>query len=192
MADFSLEVFVRVWTDSGAAIGISTRLGLGRLRHLETHAQWLQAKVRTGAIQVRKVRGEVNPADLYAKYLPSRIKIAELVKLFGCESATAPLLRPVESADSQGGQPSGGHLPAFHLREAEAHNTELLLHLHSEDDVDSLFPRLRAFPQWRMWRTARGPRIVKCALMVSQAMRPGFLTGARGARMLPRVGGRPV
>ena len=37
MADFSLMVPVRVWTDSSAAIGVSTRSGLGKLRHLETH-----------------------------------------------------------------------------------------------------------------------------------------------------------
>ena len=99
MSDFGLSVPVRVWTDSSAALGISTRSGLGKLRHLETHTLWVQGKVRTGAIQVRKVRGDVNPADLFTKHLPSSIKIAQLVKLFGCEhregrSTAAPLLRP--------------------------------------------------------------------------------------------------
>ena len=32
---------VRVWTDSSAAIGISTRQGLGKLRHVECHSLWL-------------------------------------------------------------------------------------------------------------------------------------------------------
>ena len=64
MRDFGLTVPVRVWTDSSAAIGIATRSGLGKLRHLETHTLWVQEKVRNGHIQVRKVRGEVNPADL--------------------------------------------------------------------------------------------------------------------------------
>ena len=48
MRDFGLETPVRVWTDSSAAIGISTRSGLGKLRHLETHTLWVQKKVRTG------------------------------------------------------------------------------------------------------------------------------------------------
>ena len=65
MSDFGLSVPVRVWTDSSAALGISTRSGLGKLRHLETHTLWVQEKVRTGAIQVRKVRGDVNLADLF-------------------------------------------------------------------------------------------------------------------------------
>ena len=45
----------------------------------------MHEKVRTGAIQVRKVRGDVNPADLFTKHLPSSIKIAQIVKLFGCD-----------------------------------------------------------------------------------------------------------
>ena len=32
--------------------------------------------MRTGAIHIRKVRGEVNPADLFKKHLPSSIKTA--------------------------------------------------------------------------------------------------------------------
>ena len=70
MRDFGLAVPVRVWTDSSAALGISTRSGLGKLRHLETHTLWVQEKVRTGAIQVRKVRGDVNPADVFTKHFP--------------------------------------------------------------------------------------------------------------------------
>ena len=82
MSDFGLRMPVRVWTDSSAALGIAGRSGLGKLRHLETHTLWVQEKVRTGAIQVRRVRGEVNPADLFTKHLPSSIKIWQLVKLF--------------------------------------------------------------------------------------------------------------
>ena len=85
MKDFGIDTPVRVRTDSSAALGIATRSGLGKLRHLETHTLWVQEKVRTGAIQVRKVRGDVNPADLFTKHLPSKDKIHQLVKLFGCE-----------------------------------------------------------------------------------------------------------
>ena len=56
MKDFGHDTRVRVWTDSSAALGISTRSGLGKLRHLETHTLWVQEKVRTGAIQVSKVQ----------------------------------------------------------------------------------------------------------------------------------------
>lgn len=151
MRDFGLTVPVRVWTDSSAALGISTRSGLGKLRHLETHTLWVQEKVRVGAIQVRKVRGDVNPADLFTKHLPSRDKIAQLVKLFGCEyregrSAAAPMLRPLDPTGDQGGQSSGGHLPTFEVRDAEMHDIDILPHMHAEADLARLFPLLGAPP----------------------------------------------
>ena len=151
MRDFGLAVPVRVWTDSSAALGISTRSGLGKFRHLEAHTLWVQEKVRTGAIQVRKVRGDVNPADLFTKHFPSRDKIAQLVKLFGCEyregrSAAAPMLRPQDPTGDQGGQSSGGHLPTFEVRDAEIHDIDVLPHMHAEADLARLFPLLGALP----------------------------------------------
>ena len=93
---------VRVWTDSSAALGFSTRSRLGKLRHLETRALWVQEKVRPGAIQVGKVRGDVSPAEIFTKHVPSKNKIHQLVWLCRCECragrlSAAPLLRPKES-----------------------------------------------------------------------------------------------
>ena len=162
MQDFGLKTPVRVWTDSSAAIGISTRSGLGKLRHLETHTLWVQEKVRTGAIEVRKVRGDVNPADLFTKHLPSKDKIHQLVGLFGCEyrsgrAEAAPLLRPKDPSGGKGGQPTAGYLPTFTMRQAAVHTNDegeedhqvphdmnLLPHLHKPEDMEKLFPRLSA------------------------------------------------
>ena len=83
MEDLNLKLPVRAWTDSSAALGIASRSGFGKLRHLETHTLWLQEKVRTGAITVKRVRGEVNPADLFTKHLPSIEKVHQLLNLFG-------------------------------------------------------------------------------------------------------------
>ena len=52
-----------------AARGIIHRAGLGKLRHLETGYLWLQAAVRAKRLQVRKVLGSENPADLFTKHL---------------------------------------------------------------------------------------------------------------------------
>ena len=38
------KVKVRVWTDSSAAMGISKRSGLGKLRHVQTHTHTLGAR----------------------------------------------------------------------------------------------------------------------------------------------------
>ena len=85
MRDLGYEIPVRVWTDSSAAMGICQRQGLGKLRHVDTQALWIQQKVRTGAIELRKVRGEVNPGDLFTKFLSSRERVESLVRLFSCE-----------------------------------------------------------------------------------------------------------
>ena len=81
MEDMGTKVGVRVWTDSGAAMGVCGRSGLGKLRHVQTHTLWVQECVRTGAIQLRKVNGLVNPADLFTKHLTSRDRVTQLVEL---------------------------------------------------------------------------------------------------------------
>ena len=105
--------------------------------------------MRTKAISVRKIRGEVNPADLFTKHLPRKDKVHQFLGLFGCEhrtgrAASAPLLRPHgtdgrECSQSDGGDP----LPTFNL-EAEFHDEHMLPHLHSDDDVRRMFPSIQA------------------------------------------------
>jgi hypothetical protein len=132
MSDYGIDLPVRLWTDSSAALGISKRSGLCKIRHLDTHTLWLQEKVRTKAVEVRKVKGEENPADLFTKYLPSKDKVHSLVNLFGCEyrdgrAESAPLLRPNDP------QP---------VNSVDA--TVTLPHLHSEQDIEKLYPRFEA------------------------------------------------
>ena len=97
MEDLGVTAQVKINEDSTAAKGIANSTGLGRVRHVEVNQLWVQEKVRTGAISVKKVWGEVNPADLFTKHLPSREKVHQLLGLFGCEyrsgrAAAAPLL----------------------------------------------------------------------------------------------------
>ena len=108
--------------------------------------------MRTGAIAVRKVRGDVNPADLFTKHLPSRDKIHQLTALFGCEyragrAQSAPLLRPNDVGGQQGGHLSTEEvLPNFVIAEAEAHDISRLPHLHSDIEIQRFFPRISAAP----------------------------------------------
>ena len=69
LRDLGMRVSVMLYTDSSAARGIIHRAGLGKLRHLETGYLWLQAAVRQKRLQVRKVLGTENPADLMTKHL---------------------------------------------------------------------------------------------------------------------------
>ena len=75
LRDLGVEARLRVWTDPSAAICICNRQGLGKLRHFDTHTLWIQQAVRTGRIDLRKVLGEENLADLLAKHSLSRQRL---------------------------------------------------------------------------------------------------------------------
>ena len=64
-----LSNIVHIGTDSSAAKSFVNRRGLGRMRHLEIRDLWLQKEVRDGKVEVSKIRGEQNPADLMTKIL---------------------------------------------------------------------------------------------------------------------------
>ncbi len=98
LSDLGASVPLRVWTDSSAAVGICQRQGLGKLRHLDTQTLWVQQAVRTGRVDLRKVLGERNPADLLTKHSLSRARLEMLVGLHGCRylegrAETAPKTR---------------------------------------------------------------------------------------------------
>ena len=98
LSDLGISLPLRVWTDSSAAIGIAERQGLGKLRHVSTHLLWVQQAVRTRRIDLRKIRGDANPADLLTKFTANKDKLDNLVKLFGCEfrggrAQSSPMLR---------------------------------------------------------------------------------------------------
>ena len=80
--DLGVRLPVRIWTDSSATIGICGRQGLDNLRHVATRTLWVQQRVRSGELEIRNVRGEVNPADLFTKHVSSEERVAELLKLF--------------------------------------------------------------------------------------------------------------
>ena len=99
---------------------------------------------------MKKVRGEVNPADLFTKHLPSREKVHQLLKLFGCEyrdgrAAAAPLLRPHGPEDRQGGHSTFDPLPTFVAElEAQLHDPDVLPHMYPKVDIDKMFPTIPA------------------------------------------------
>jgi len=102
LRDMQRHLPLRLWTDSSAAIGICSRQGLGKLRHLDTHTLWVQQAVREKRVDLRKVDGEANPADVMTKHFCSRDKLAHLVSLYGCKctagrSEAAPQVRQGQS-----------------------------------------------------------------------------------------------
>ena len=101
--DAGFRLPLRVWTDSAVAMGTAGRQGLGKLRHVECHTLWLQQRLRRKQLELWKVLGEENPADLFTKHLESAKKLGQLVSLFGCRfqggrAEAAPQLKRSEAA----------------------------------------------------------------------------------------------
>ena len=66
--DMGFQYDITVYIDSSAAKGISSRRGLGKVRHIELNELWLQEQVARGRIAIRKIRGEDNFSDSLTKH----------------------------------------------------------------------------------------------------------------------------
>ena len=69
LRDLGSSVRVCVMTDSSAAKGMASRKGLGKVRHVEVNQLWVQQKVGSGEIELRKVEGVNNLADALTKHV---------------------------------------------------------------------------------------------------------------------------
>ena len=92
-----------VWTDSSASIGMCSRQGIGKVRHMDTQVMWIQQRVRNGDLGLRKVGGEWNPADILTKADIPRERMEKLLNSMSCSfeegrASSAPLLK------TEGGQ----------------------------------------------------------------------------------------
>ena len=68
LRDVGIDVKIKICTDASAAKGMAARRGLGQVRHIEVHQLWLQEKVNKGQIQIEKVPGKKNIADVLTKH----------------------------------------------------------------------------------------------------------------------------
>ena len=83
-ADMGWSLKPRVHSDATAAIGISKRRGLGKIRHLHTCDLWVQEQTRTERVLLEKILGTENPADIFTKYL-DHATMAKALKTMNCE-----------------------------------------------------------------------------------------------------------
>ena len=67
--DLGVNFKIEILSDATAAIGMSRRLGVGKVRHLDTSLLWIQSKVRDGSLKIGKVSNTENPADALTKHL---------------------------------------------------------------------------------------------------------------------------
>ena len=109
------------------------------------------------------MKGEVNPADLFTKHLPSRERVEKLIELFGCEyrggrAESAPLLRKKEKGGKENGPEEEVHATEDGGREVTVkeeavqsedfpwfneyptHDPSILPHEYDHADFDLFFP----------------------------------------------------
>ena len=67
--DWGLTFKPQIKTDSSSAKGILARRGAGKLRHIETPFLWLQQVAMRRQLEILKVAGVKNEADLGTKIL---------------------------------------------------------------------------------------------------------------------------
>ena len=71
--DLGTKLEAELYTDSSAALGISQRAGIGKVRHLRTQGLWVQEARVTGRLQYKKILGSKNPADVLTKHVPREL-----------------------------------------------------------------------------------------------------------------------
>ena len=100
------EDALEIRNDASAAIGIACRIGIGKIRHIETDQVWLQQNVLEGHIVVSKVKGEDNLADAITKGVEGKLLSEHLDKvgssLFGGRRKLAPILDSVDEGVEDG------------------------------------------------------------------------------------------
>jgi hypothetical protein len=128
---------------------------------------WIQEKVRTRQIILKKVKGEINPADLLTKHLGSKDKVDQLVDLYGCafmagRAKSAPLLRRRDTTDHHDHNDDDG-CELFLMDdidggrtvivpEADSHDPARWPHLYSEELQAKMFPTVVAAPEFECGR----------------------------------------
>ena len=73
MRDLGVNLAMTIQTDASAAKGIASRRGLGRLRHIEVNQLWVQEKVSTGEITIKKIGTKDNLADALTKHVEAEV-----------------------------------------------------------------------------------------------------------------------
>ena len=160
LEELGMDLNLRVWTDSSAAIGICSRQGLGKLRHIDTHTLWLQQAVRNRRLTIHKVLGDENPADLLTKHSLSRDRMLKLLRLYDCHytegrAVSAPSVRETEGGKRRIAEVDG-HAPhdiqEEDNREGGDEDTDsykpCMPHLgQTSDEIHTRYPELVAPPE---------------------------------------------
>ena len=94
MAEWGIKVKSEVLIDSSAALGVVSRKGNGKLRHIKIGMLWIQEKQETEELSYKKVSGVENPADLMTKNLTQSVIDSHLKRINAIISEGRALIAP--------------------------------------------------------------------------------------------------
>ena len=80
--DVAVKPGIELCIDASAAVGIASRRGLGKQRHIELNELWLQDQVARGRMAIRKVDGRVNFSDSLTKFCTAE-RILQTIRCTG-------------------------------------------------------------------------------------------------------------
>ena len=86
--DLKVPLEGHLHSDSSAAIGISQRRGLGKVKHMHTQYLWIQERIRNKDFVVHKIGTDNNVADLFTKHL-ARPKVDKFMSRLGFREPTS-------------------------------------------------------------------------------------------------------
>ena len=76
--DLGFDFKLRIWVDSNTAKAIVSRLGLGKVRHMEVRYLWAQEAHKAKLFEVKKIAGTRNPADVLTKAMSAGDMVEKL------------------------------------------------------------------------------------------------------------------
>ena len=80
--DFGLNIATpRLWCDSSAAIQVSRRLGVGKMRHIHVSHLYIQELVKNKEIFVRKIAGTANPSNILTKHISTGNEMQKAIEM---------------------------------------------------------------------------------------------------------------
>ena len=110
--DLGMVIGGEVYADSSAALGITQRIGIGKVRHLRTQGLWVQETRISGRLAYHKVLGTKNPADVLTKHVPGELLERHLetlgAEMRGGRSELAPELMSLATSWIQWYRPLEG------------------------------------------------------------------------------------
>ena len=119
LANFLQEVnetpFIEAECDASAALAVASRLGPGKLKHIDLRQLWIQQEIKSGTIAVVKTPSAENCADVLTKFMKDTTLFHKLVACLGINLPESDEKKVTGMSSSSGGFDKETYLKAISL-----------------------------------------------------------------------------